>query len=199
MTVVAAVLAGAAAFVVAASGTWVIARGRIGALERELRSARELADLDGLTGLYNRRYFHDVLARELSRAHRYGRRLTLMVFDLDDFKSINDHLGHLAGDRVLAETGNCVRAVVRSTDVPCRIGGDELAIILPEASAEDAELIYQRLQEKLSRADTPVPISVSAGVAEANPGETAEDLFCRTDIALYAAKGRGKGQISHTL
>src|SRR3954447_18819618 len=106
MTVVAAVLAGAAAFAVTAAGAWAIARGRIGALERELRSARELADLDALTGLYNRRYFHDVLARELARAHRYGRRLTLMVLDLDDFKSINDRLGHLAGDEVLAEAGN---------------------------------------------------------------------------------------------
>src|SRR3954462_3300043 len=156
MTVLAAVLAGAAAFAVTASAAGAIAPARIGALESELRTARELADLDALTGLYNRRYFHDVLGRELSRAQRYGRSLTLLLLDLDDFKSINDRLGHLAGDRVLGEAGTCVRAVVRSADVPCRIGGDELAVILTEASADDADTIYRRLQEKLSRSEAAV-------------------------------------------
>src|SRR6266542_140606 len=92
---------------------------------RRFREARKLADLDALTGLHNRRYFHETLAREVSRAHRYGRRLALVVFDLDDFKAINDRIGHLAGDSVLAETAERVRDVVRSADVACRVGSDE--------------------------------------------------------------------------
>jgi GGDEF domain-containing protein len=95
---------------------------------RRFREARQLADLDALTGLHNRRYFHETLAREVARAHRYGRQRALIVFDLDDFKAINDRIGHLAGDGVLAETAERVKDVVRSADVACRVGGDEFAV-----------------------------------------------------------------------
>ena len=94
---------------------------------RRFREARELADFDALTGLHNRRYFHETLAREVARAHRYGRDLALVVFDLDDFKAINDRIGHLAGDAVLADAAKRVRDVVRSADIACRVGGDEFA------------------------------------------------------------------------
>src|SRR6185437_7440188 len=99
---------------------------------RRFREARKLADLDALTELHNRRYFHETLGREVVRAQRYGRRLALVVFDLDDFKDVNDRIGHLAGDAVLAEAAARVRDVVRSADVPCRVGGDEFAVIMPE-------------------------------------------------------------------
>ena len=98
---------------------------------RRFREARQLADLDALTGLHNRRYFHETLARECARAHRYNRRLGLIVFDLDDFKEVNDKVGHLAGDAVLAEAAERVREVIRTADIPCRVGGDEFAVILP--------------------------------------------------------------------
>ena len=101
---------------------------------RRFREARQLADMDALTGLHNRRYFHETLAREVARAHRYDRPLALAVLDLDDFKAINDRIGHLAGDAVLAEAAERVRDVVRSADVACRVGGDEFAIILPEST-----------------------------------------------------------------
>ncbi len=101
---------------------------------RRFQEARQLADLDALTGLHNRRYFHETLAREVARAHRYGRQLALIVFDLDDFKAINDRIGHLSGDAVLAETAERVRDVVRSADIACRVGGDEFAVVLPESS-----------------------------------------------------------------
>ena len=113
---------------------------------RRFREARQLADLDALTGLHNRRYFHETLAREVARAHRYSRQLALVVFDLDDFKAINDRIGHLAGDAVLAETAERVRDVVRSADIACRVGGDEFAVILPESSAADADQLYDRLR-----------------------------------------------------
>src|SRR5919197_5403251 len=110
---------------------------------RRFREARQLADLDALTGLHNRRFFHETLARECARAHRYERKLSLIVFDLDDFKDVNDRIGHLAGDAVLAEAAERVRDVVRTADIACRVGGDEFAVILPESSLEDADQLYR--------------------------------------------------------
>ena len=101
---------------------------------QRFREARQLADLDALTGLHNRRYFHETLAREVARAHRYNRDLALVVFDLDDFKAINDQIGHLAGDGVLADAAARVRDVVRTADIACRVGGDEFAVVLPEST-----------------------------------------------------------------
>ncbi|MEX2420915.1 MAG: sensor domain-containing diguanylate cyclase, partial [Actinomycetota bacterium] len=117
---------------------------------RRFQEARQLADLDALTGLHNYRYFHETLAREVGRAHRYSRNLALVVFDLDDFKLVNDRIGHLAGDSVLAEAAQRVRSVVRGADIACRVGGDEFAVILPESTVTDAESLYRRLQSAMS-------------------------------------------------
>jgi diguanylate cyclase (GGDEF)-like protein len=164
---------------------------------RRFREARQLADLDALTSLHNRRYFHETLAREVSRAHRYDRRLALIVFDLDDFKAINDRIGHLAGDAVIAEAAERVRDVVRSADIACRVGGDEFAVILPESSLADADQLYRRLQAALSA--KPVGqagrLSFSAGVAELKPEDDPASFFERADEALYRAKERGKAQV----
>ena len=111
---------------------------------RRFQEARQLADLDALTGLHNYRYFHETLAREVARAHRYSRNLALVVFDIDDFKAVNDRIGHLAGDSVLAEAAQRVRSVVRGADIACRVGGDEFAVILPESTIADAENLYRR-------------------------------------------------------
>jgi diguanylate cyclase (GGDEF)-like protein len=164
---------------------------------RRFREARQLADLDGLTGLHNRRFFHETLDREVARAHRYQRKLALIVFDLDDFKRVNDRIGHLAGDSVLAEAGARVREVVRSADVPCRVGGDEFAVILPEASLEDADQLYRRIQHNVSA--RPIgqggKLYLSAGVAELRPDDDGVTFFQRADDALYRAKDAGKGQV----
>ena len=164
---------------------------------RRFREARQLADLDALTGLHNRRYFHETLAREVARAHRYGRRLALIVFDLDDFKAINDRIGHLAGDAVLAETAERVKDVVRSADVACRVGGDEFAVILPESTTSDADQLYHRLLGAVS--SHPVGqagrLSISAGMAELREEDNPTAFFERADEALYRAKERGKGQV----
>jgi diguanylate cyclase (GGDEF)-like protein len=163
---------------------------------RRFREARQLADLDALTGLHNRRYFHDTLAREVARAHRYDRRLALIVFDLDDFKAINDRIGHLAGDAVLAEAADVVRSVVRSADIACRVGGDEFAVILPESGMPEAEQLYSRLQQALEQ--RPIGdagrIHLSAGVAELAKGDDSRAFFERADDALYGAKEAGKGR-----
>jgi diguanylate cyclase (GGDEF)-like protein len=164
---------------------------------RRFREARRLADLDALTGLHNRRYFYETLAREVARARRYGRQLALIVFDLDDFKAINDRIGHLAGDAVLAETAERVRAVVRSADIACRVGGDEFAVILPESSTADADQLYDRLLGVIS--SHPVgkagQLSVSAGIAELREEDAPTTFFERADEALYRAKEHGKAQV----
>ena len=161
------------------------------------REARKLADLDALTGLHNRRYFHETLAREVSRAQRYSRQLALIVFDLDDFKAINDRIGHLSGDAVLAETAERVLDVVRSADIACRVGGDEFAVILPESSTADADQLYHRLRGAVS--SRPVgqagKLSISAGIADLLPDDNPTGFFERADEALYRAKELGKGQV----
>jgi diguanylate cyclase (GGDEF)-like protein len=162
------------------------------------REARRLADLDALTGLRNRRFFHDTLAREVARAQRYGRALSLVMIDLDDFKAVNDRVGHLAGDAVLAEAAERVREVVRSADIACRIGGDEFAVIAPEAGLEEAHELVVRIQravatQPLGKAGR---VQVSAGVADLQPEDDAISLFERADERLYAAKHAGKNGLS---
>jgi diguanylate cyclase (GGDEF)-like protein len=164
---------------------------------RRFREARQLADLDALTGLHNRRYFHETLARECARAHRYERKLSLIVFDLDDFKEINDRIGHLAGDTVLAEAAERVRDVVRTADIACRVGGDEFAVILPESALNDADQLYRRIQNAIS--SRPLgqggKLFLSAGVAELRAEDDPVAFFQRADDALYRAKEAGKGRV----
>ncbi len=163
---------------------------------RRYAEARALADLDALTSVHNRRYFHETLAREVARAQRYHRRLSIIVFDLDDFKAVNDRVGHLAGDAVLAEAAERMLSVVRSADMACRVGGDEFAVILPESSAEDAQLLSGRIARAIG--SRPVgaagTLFLSAGVAELRVGDRPNDLFERADEALYRAKELGKAR-----
>jgi two-component system, cell cycle response regulator len=163
---------------------------------RAYAEARALADLDALTGLHNRRFFHELLAREVARAHRYRRRLAVIVFDLDDFKAINDRIGHLAGDAVLAEASERLMTVVRAADVACRVGGDEFAIVLPESSAGDAKLLADRIARAID--SRPIgaagTLELSAGIAELQPGDRPHELFERADDALYRAKELGKAR-----
>ncbi len=163
---------------------------------RRFREARRLADLDALTGLHNRRYFHETLAREVARAHRYNRKVALVVFDLDDFKDVNDRIGHLAGDSVLAEASERLRDVVRTADIACRIGGDEFAVIMPESGLPDAERLHTRVRAAVS--ERPIGqagrLFLSAGISELRPGDDSVALFERADEALYRAKEAGKGR-----
>src|SRR6476646_285681 len=151
---------------------------------RRFREARQLADLDALT-------------RECARAHRYECKLGLIVFDLDDFKEINDRIGHLAGDTVLAEAAERVRDVVRTADIACRVGGDEFAVILPESSLNDADQLYRRIQNAIS--SRPLgqggKLFLSAGVAELRAEDDPVAFFQRADDALYRAKEAGKGRV----
>jgi diguanylate cyclase (GGDEF)-like protein len=161
------------------------------------REARRLADTDALTGLRNRRFFHETLQRECTRAHRYGRSLALLVLDVDDFKAINERVGHLTGDGVLAETASRLRAALRASDIACRVGGDEFAIVLPEAGAHQAGQLYDRIEGAVSSAPigTIERLTLSGGVAQLADEEDAAAFFERADDALYRAKQRGKAQL----
>jgi two-component system, cell cycle response regulator len=165
---------------------------------RKFREARQLADLDSLTGLHNRRFFHETLAREIDRAQRYQRSLSVVIVDVDGFKEINDRIGHLAGDAVLAEIAERLREVVRSADIPCRVGGDEFAVILPEIDVEQAQQLVSRIQQAVSA--QPIAragrVRVSAGVAELMPSDNPTSLFERSDESLYAAKHEVKNGLA---
>jgi diguanylate cyclase (GGDEF)-like protein len=165
---------------------------------RRFREARQLADLDSLTGLHNRRYFYETLGREVDRAQRYQRRLSLVIVDVDGFKEINDRIGHLAGDAVLAEIADRIRQVVRSADIPCRVGGDEFAVIVPEVEVGQAQQLVGRIQRAVSA--QPIAragrVRVSAGVADIQPNDTPTSLFERGDESLYATKHSGKGGLA---
>ena len=165
---------------------------------RRYREARQMAETDALTGFFNQRYFHETLRREALRAQRYDRRLALLILDLDDFKAVNDRIGHLAGDAVLAQVAERLRNSIRSVDVGCRVGGDEFAVIMPESTADDAAQLFQRMHDAVASMSVPGGgrVRISAGIAELRHGETAAGLFERADSALYHAKDLGKDQAS---
>lgn len=148
---------------------------------------RHLARSDDLTGLPNRRRFHEELDRELARSRRSETPLCVAMVDLDGFKGYNDRLGHLAGDDLLASTANAWSGAVRETDMLARYGGDEFAVILPECPLDEAGAVLERL-----RAATPEPVTCSAGIACAGSGDSAETLIRRADVALYRAKRSGR-------
>jgi diguanylate cyclase (GGDEF)-like protein len=165
---------------------------------RRYREARQLAETDALTGFFNQRYFHEMLRREALRAQRYDRRLALLILDLDDFKAVNDRIGHLAGDAVLAQVAEQLRNEIRSVDIGCRIGGDEFAVVMPESTAEDAAQLFQRMHDGVTA--MPMPggqrVRLSAGSAELRHGETAAGLFERADAALRQSKDAGKDRVT---
>jgi diguanylate cyclase (GGDEF)-like protein len=164
---------------------------------QEFREARQLADVDALTGIHNRRYFYETLERECARAHRYERGIALIILDVDNFKATNDRLGHLAGDAVLTAVAERLRDAVRQSDVPCRVGGDEFAVILPESGARDAEQLYRRIQFAVGSGAVGATerVRLSAGIAELRSDDDSVSVFQRADEALYRAKEGGKGQV----
>jgi diguanylate cyclase (GGDEF)-like protein len=162
-----------------------------------------LTVLDALTGAYNRRYFDEALAREVGRAERHGRPLSLALFDIDHFKAINDRMGHVAGDLTLREFVGCVRPLVRCDEVFARYGGEEFAVILPEAPPAQAAAFAERIRQAV--ADHPFAfeghsyrVTVSGGVAGADETGrvSAEVLLGRADEMLYQSKRTGRNKIS---
>ncbi len=175
-------------------------------LKREIRSAQrkisEMATLDELTGLYNRRYFMEALERERARAERHGKDLCLGMMDLDFFKSINDKLGHRAGDLVLADVGRLLREWSRQTDLPCRYGGEEFAVILPETDLKGALVACERLRQMVAENRVhwrtgPIQTTVSIGISQNRTGadDSVRKLIDRANEALYHAKEAGRNRV----
>lgn len=167
--------------------------------EKELE---RLSQYDELTGLYNRRHFLSLAQHELSRAHRYGGALSVMMLDIDHFKRVNDTHGHKAGDIALTTTGQQIRQILRETDIAGRMGGEEFAILLPETSSEAAIYVAERLRKLI--AATVIDIhngqqllcTLSIGVATlANNEDTIENLLHNADTALYSAKHAGRNRV----
>lgn len=156
---------------------------------------------DGLTGLYNRRYFQQALDREFARAKRYGTDLSIAMFDIDHFKKLNDTYGHQFGDKVLAEIAKLIKQSLRRTDYVTRYGGEEFIVILPETNLERTAIPIERLRKRIEQedfryGDTPVRVTVSIGISNLTPSiSTEKDLINRADIALYTAKENGRNRI----
>jgi diguanylate cyclase (GGDEF)-like protein len=164
-------------------------------LEEKLRAA---ADTDHLTHACSRRRLYELLHEEIHRAARYQRPFSLVMFDVDHFKRINDEYGHITGDHVLVFLSDLVRKQIRESEHLARFGGDEFILLLPEARLDDAVRTAERLHETLALQpyDALGPVSCSFGVCEFVPGETADELIRRTDRALYEAKSAGRNRVT---
>ncbi len=176
------------------------------ALELKRQALQELAVLDDLTGLFNRRELSRILSDELARASRTGQPVSVALIDIDHFKLVNDRHGHAAGDGVLRALASLIRAQLRVIDSVARLGGEELVLVLPSTTGTGALVVAERLRETISRwpfavpsntgGEALVPITVSTGVAVASAPEfDADELMRRADRALYQAKAAGRDRV----
>ena len=186
--------------ILAGMASLAIANARLHAATVEaLAAAEERAALDPLTGLANHRTFHERLAAEATRAERHQRSLSLVLFDLDRFKHVNDSFGHQAGDEVLAEAARILVREAREGDLVARVGGEEFAWLMPEADGLDAWQAAERARGALSVAAFPAVghMTVSAGVCELAQAGNAANLYRLADGALYWAKHHGRDVVFH--
>jgi two-component system cell cycle response regulator len=176
----------------------------VDALRDNVQNAIELAAIDALTGLGNRRFFEKQLAETLERAAHGGRSLSLMMIDVDHFKDINDRHGHEAGDHVLRSLAQRIKGVLRRSDPVCRFGGEEFLVLLPDTSLAIAERVAERIRAAIEatpfRLDAEgaqtIPVTISIGLAERGVDANAEALLRRADRALYASKTAGRNRVT---
>ncbi len=166
------------------------------------KSLKRLSVTDDLTGIYNRRYFFDRLGQEINQTQRYGHPLSVIILDLDNFKSVNDCMGHQAGDDVLREFSTLLKNKLRKGETAARYGGEEFAVILPHVNGSDslkaAEAVRRTVESaEFSCSHAGVKISVSIGVAELDESlRDPDEVIARADKALYEAKRQGKNRVS---
>ncbi|MBL92169.1 MAG: GGDEF domain-containing protein [Myxococcales bacterium] len=160
-----------------------------------------MAIYDGLTMIYNKRYFVEFLEREMARCGRYNRPLTLVLFDVDHFKKVNDNFGHLAGDHVLKQISDIIsQGTIRKEECFARYGGEEFAICLPDTMVDRggilAEKIRSLVQEEVFEFESNIiPVTISLGVSHFQKGETPEQFISRADAQLYRAKENGRNRV----
>jgi len=164
------------------------------------REVKSMADHDGLTKIANRRRFEERLDEEAQRHGRYELPLSLILFDLDHFKNVNDTFGHQTGDAVLRGMAGLLLESLRGSDLPARFGGEEFAVILPHTSREQALLLAERIRQRVAgrdfgELDQKVRLTVSAGVAALEPGASSQELVSLADQALYLAKNGGRNRV----
>jgi diguanylate cyclase (GGDEF)-like protein len=170
-------------------------------LKENFAKVSDMANRDGLTGLYNARYFHEALARELEHVKRTSRPFSLMLFDGDRFKRINDRYGHPAGDQVLQHLSRVARSVLRGYDVLARYGGEEFIAMLPDATGSQALLLAERLRKMIEQRPLvtedgeSIRVTISVGVAQARAPYDKKDLISQADQALYRAKETGRNKV----
>jgi diguanylate cyclase (GGDEF)-like protein len=165
---------------------------------REIKRLERLSETDHLTGLFNRQKMEALIDAEIRRYRRSGERFSLILFDLDDFKKVNDELGHDTGDAVLVDVARVARSSLRSTDTLARWGGEEFLILCPGSAAEGALLLAERLRRAIrsgvSRGRGSGPMTASFGIATVADEDSLEFLVKRADSAMYESKRRGKDQ-----
>lgn len=167
--------------------------------ERTLRAHKQAASMDPLTGLFNRRGFSEATSRMIEREARAGRPVTVLIFDIDHFKSVNDTFGHPTGDEILKLFANVVTNSLRITDLTGRIGGEEFAALLP-CAPDEAVIVAERVREAFDTCgvaidDVPLATTVSIGVSGGPPGTELEVLLASADTALYRAKRAGRNRV----
>jgi diguanylate cyclase (GGDEF)-like protein len=171
-------------------------------LRKRLENETSLARTDFLTGVGNARAFFDEAERELSRSRRYRHPLTVAYVDLDNFKKVNDSMGHSEGDKVLTTVANTMRRTLRGSDFPARLGGDEFAILLPETDYAQSQVIAQRLRTHLLEASKAHnwPVTFSMGVLTCSePPVNIKTLIDEADALMYKVKQSGKNAIRHSI
>jgi diguanylate cyclase (GGDEF)-like protein/PAS domain S-box-containing protein len=158
---------------------------------------RELSEIDPLTMIYNRRKFFELISREVDKSKRYDRPLSLIMYDLDYFKKINDKFGHQTGDKILKSTVGTVCGIIRKVDVFARYGGDEFIILCPETNLAGARILAERIKGAIANQtlDTKEEATLSIGVAEFNSDDTVDTFIEKVDEALYAAKNEGRDRV----
>lgn len=163
----------------------------------DMRRVEVAAHTDYLTGAYNRRGIDELIAQEIERTERYGGAFSVVLLDIDHFKSVNDAHGHQAGDGVLQEVVACLRLELRSVDQIGRWGGEEFLLLLPQVEGDEAGRAAERLRERIAahRFGPAGPLTISSGVATWRPGETRAALVARADAALYRAKNGGRNTV----
>src|SRR5450756_1346070 len=166
--------------------------------QQKTKQLREQATRDGLTGFFNRRMMDEMVPRELERAVRYHRDMSLAMLDLDGFKAVNDTLGHEEGDRVLRIFSGCIRKIARASDLVYRYGGDEFLLLLPETTCEQTEVLLKRLSDFLCPELITMlgRVTFSTGIASYVSDSSAEDLVKLADDRLYQSKRLGKGHVT---
>ncbi|MEA3313373.1 MAG: GGDEF domain-containing protein [Caldisericota bacterium] len=171
-------------------------------LQSEIERLKKISFIDAATGIYNKRYLQIRLGEEFARARRYGFPLSSIFIDIDDFKSINDAYGHIAGDRLLKEVASVLEGLCRSEDVLVRFGGEEFVVLMSDTGGPEAVALAERIRKKIEGhlffcGDIEISVSISLGVSTLNNGDfeyvsDPEELICIADRAMYMVKQNGK-------